>query len=205
MDALNAEQIAAMDARIAMLVEEYLKILWETVADIYSSVSYNERQGLIWKALYQKDAFVAGLNAIREDLVRQLGANKADLVAQMNAERVAMRAQVASDKADLIAAGSQALSDLQDEIDRLSPQSPSHEQEIANLTDFIYDLAVIRFNPNDSGNGHADGVQPYGEWVARRIADNIANAFHDTLDTFQAEGQGAVDGAVATTRGEEAA
>ena len=54
MDALNASQIADMDARIAMLVEEYLKIFWETVADIYSSVSYNERQGHIWKALYQK-------------------------------------------------------------------------------------------------------------------------------------------------------
>ena len=69
MDALNAQLIADMDARVAELVEEYLKIFWDTIADIYSSVSYNERQGLVWKSLYQKDAFVAAINAIRDDLV----------------------------------------------------------------------------------------------------------------------------------------
>jgi hypothetical protein len=216
MDALEARLIAAMDARIAMLVQDYLKIFWETVEDIYQSVSYNERQGLIWKALYQKDAFVAAINAIREQMVAELSANHAQLVDQMNAERdglaaftaenrAEMAAALAEMKAALIASGAAALDTLQAEVDRLSPQSPSHEQEIGNLNDFIYDLAVIRFNPNDSGNGHADGVQPYGEWVARRISDNIANAFHDALDLFQAEGQSAVDGAVAFTRGQEAA
>jgi hypothetical protein len=69
MDTLNAQLIADMDARVAELVEEYLKIFWETIADIYSSVTYNERQGLVWKALYQKDAFVTAINAIRDDLV----------------------------------------------------------------------------------------------------------------------------------------
>ena len=208
MDALNAALIAALDARLAMLNKEYLKIFWETIADIYQSVSYNERQGLIWKALYQKDAFIAAITAIRNQMVQDLAANKSQLVDQMNAERDAlaaftaenraeMAAELAEMKADLIAAGAQALDDLQDEIDRLSPQSPSHEQEIGNLKDFIYDLAVIRFNPNDSGNGHSNGVQPYGEWVARRISDNIANAFHDTLAAFYASGRSSVEGAQA--------
>jgi hypothetical protein len=206
MDALEARLIAAMDARIAMLVQDYLKIFWETVEDIYQSVSYNERQGLIWKALYQKDAFVAAINAIREQMVSELAANHAQLVDEMNAERdglaaftaenrAEMAAALAEMKAALVASGAAALDTLQAEVDRLSPQSPSHEQEIGNLTDFIYDLAVIRFNPNDSGDGHANGVQPYGEWVARRISDNIDNAFHDTLATFYAAGRSAVEGA----------
>ena len=209
MDALEARLIAAMDARVAMLTEDYLKIFWETVEDIYQSVSYNERQGLIWKALYQKDAFVASINAIRNEMVQQLADNHAHLASQMNAERDAlaaftaanraeMAAALADMKASLVASGAAALDTLQAEVDRLSPQSPSHEQEIGNLNDFIYDLAVIRFNPNDSGNGHSNGVQPYGEWVARRISDNIANAFHDTLATFYAAGRSAVEGAQAT-------
>ena len=69
MDTLNAKIIAAMDARIAMLSEEFLKIFWETVEDIYRSVKYEERQGLVWKALYQKDAFIAKITAIRDEMV----------------------------------------------------------------------------------------------------------------------------------------
>ena len=54
-------------------------------------------------------------------------------------------------------------------------------------------MTVIRFNPNDSGNGHANGVQPYGEWVARRISNNTEEAFSDTLATFYASGRTAVE------------
>ena len=84
MDTLNAKIIAAMDARIAMLSEEFLKIFWETVEDIYRSVKYEERQGLVWKALYQKDAFIAKITAIRDEMVQQLADNKTDLVNKMN-------------------------------------------------------------------------------------------------------------------------
>ena len=122
------------------------------------------------------------MNAERDALVDFTAVNRQ----QMNAALIDM-------KGDLIAAGEQALDDLKTEIDRLSPQSPSHEQEIQNLKDFIYDLAVIRYNPNDSGDGHADGVQPYGEWVARRISDNIEAAFRDPLATFEATGTTAVE------------
>ena len=206
MDQLNAALISALNDRLAMLNEDYLKIFWETMTDIYQSVSYNERQGLIWKALYQKDAFIAAITAIRDQMVEDLAANKRQLVEEMNAERDAlaafssqnrleMDAKLKEMKADLIASGAQALDDLKDEIERLSPQSPSHEQEIGNLKDFIYDLAVIRFNPNDSGDGHSNGVQPYGEWVARRISDNIANAFHETLAAFYSAGRNEVTGA----------
>ena len=216
MDELNAKLIEAMDARVAMLNQDFLKIFWETVEDIYRSVRYEERAGLIWKALYQKDAFIAAVTAIRDQLVQDLADNKTDLVNKMNAERDGMAAFIAQNrsemlakltemKQDLIASGAQALQDLKDEIERLAPQSPSKAEEDQNLKDFIYDMAVIRFNPNDSGNGHANGVQPYGEWVARRISDNIANAFHDTLAEFDAAGMSAVEGAQATLLDQEVA
>ena len=184
----DAARIAALNARIQELTTDFLKIFWATVEEIYRSTSYNQRQGLIWKALYQKDAFIAAVTAIRDEMVQQLADNKSQLVDQMNAERdglaaftadnrAEMAAALADMKASLIASGDAALDALQAEIERLGPQSPSMAEEQANLKDFIYDLAVIRFNPNDSGNGHANGVQPYGEWVARRMSDNIEVAF----------------------------
>ena len=55
-----------MNARLADLTENFLRIFWETTEEIFQTVHYNERQGLMWKALYQKDAFVAGIAAIRD-------------------------------------------------------------------------------------------------------------------------------------------
>jgi hypothetical protein len=86
MEAADYERIAALNARIAELTVDFLKIFWETVEEIYRATSYNERQGLIWKALYQKDAFIAGVNAIRDEMVIQLSDNRSQMAAQAAAE-----------------------------------------------------------------------------------------------------------------------
>lgn len=44
-----------MNDRIAELTQDFLKIFWETMEEIFQTVHYNERQGVMWKALYQKD------------------------------------------------------------------------------------------------------------------------------------------------------
>ena len=76
-----------------------------------------------------------------------------------------MDTNLAKMKANLVTRGATAIADLKAEIDRLSAGSPDHAGEIGNLEQFIYDTAVIRFNPNVNGEAHADGVQPYAKWV----------------------------------------
>ena len=82
----DAARIAALNARIQELTIDFLKIFWETVEEIYRSTSYNIRQGLIWKALYQKDQFIAGVNAIRDEMVQQLSDNRDQLGSEQAAE-----------------------------------------------------------------------------------------------------------------------
>ena len=65
-----------MNARLADLTENFLRIFWETTEEIFQTVHYNERQGLMWKALYQKDAFVAGVAAIRDEMLAALAQNR---------------------------------------------------------------------------------------------------------------------------------
>ena len=195
LEAADYERIAALNARIAELTVDFLKIFWETVEEIYRATSYNERQGLIWKALYQKDAFIAGVNAIRDEMVIQLSDNRSQMAAQAAAEmqgfadfvafnRAEMNAALAKMRDNMRARGAKAIADLKAEIDRLSPQSPDKNAEVGNLEQFIYDTAVIRFNPNVNGEAHADGVQPYGKWVGNQISDNIAIYGTDTMATF---------------------
>ena len=195
LEAADYERIAALNARIAELTVDFLKIFWETVEEIYRATSYNERQGLIWKALYQKDAFIAGVNAIRDEMVIQLSDNRSQMAAQAAAEmqgfadfvafnRAEMNAALAKMRDNMRARGAKAIADLKAEIERLSPQSPDKNAEVGNLEQFIYDTAVIRFNPNVNGEAHADGVQPYGKWVGNQISDNIAIYGTDTMATF---------------------
>ena len=206
LEASDAARIAALNARIEELTVDFLKIFWETVEEIYRSTSYNERQGLIWKALYQKDQFIAGLNAIRDEMVQQLSANRDQLAADQAAElqgfadfvahnRADMDAALAKMKANMVARGAKAIADLKAEIERLSPGSPDHAGEIGNLEQFIYDTAVIRFNPNVNGEAHADGVQPYGKWVGNKIAGDISVYGTDTMATFRSATRAAVDSA----------
>ena len=203
LEASDLERIAALNARIAELTVDFLKIFWETVEEIYRATSYNERQGLIWKALYQKDAFIAGVNAIRDEMVQQLSDNRARMGEQQAAELQAMAdflaynkkemdAALAKMKQNMMARGAQAIADLKAEVERLSPQSPDKNAEVGNLEQFIYDTAVIRFNPNVNGEAHADGVQPYAKWVGNQIADNIAVYGIDILAAFDSTTRGVI-------------
>ena len=74
--------------------------------------------------------------------------------------------------------------DIVAEIDGLK-ESYDTVAEVDALEDFIYDLADIRPNPNGYGRSHADGVQPYGRWVANRLEQSIANFGQDTLSAFR--------------------
>ena len=90
MEYLNVEKKQDMEARITKLTEDYIAVFWDTVDEIYKNVNYNERQGLIWKALYQKDAFIATVQLIRDELVAKLGDNLVATVDALNAERNGM-------------------------------------------------------------------------------------------------------------------
>ena len=52
-------------------------------------LSYNERQGLMWKALYQKDAFIAGVTAIRDEMLATLTQNRDQIASDLQFERMA--------------------------------------------------------------------------------------------------------------------
>ena len=212
----DAARIAALNARIQELTTDFLKIFWETVEEIYRSTNYNMRQGLIWKALYQKDQFIAGVNAIRDEMVQQLSDNRDQLGSDQGAElqgfadfvasnRSSMDANLAKMKANMVEAGARAVADLKDEIERLSPGSPDKNAEVGNLEQFIYDTAVIRFNPNVNGEAHADGVQPYAKWVGNQIAGDISVYGTDTMATFRSTTRDAVDSAELTLAQEQAA
>ena len=176
---LNQEQQASMNARLAELTDDFLKIFWETMEEIYQTVSYSERQGVMWKALYQKDAFIAGVTAIRDEMVAALNANAEQMAAELQAERVemeqwisentsAMTATLYEMKGNVLRAGGEAMDELRETVLRLG-EGKAQADEVSNLKAFIYDLAAIRFNPNVNGKAHGDGVQPYGKWVANRI------------------------------------
>ena len=168
-----------MNARLAELTDDFLKIFWETMEEIYQTVSYSERQGVMWKALYQKDAFIAGVTAIRDEMVAALNANAEQMAAELQAERLemeqwisentsAMTATLYEMKGNVLRAGGEAMDELRETVLRLG-EGKAQADEVSNLKAFIYDLAAIRFNPNVNGKAHGDGVQPYGKWVANRI------------------------------------
>ena len=65
MDALIKQKSDDINAVVDKLTEDFIVIFWDTVEEIYKQVNYYERQGLIWKALYQKEAFLAEIAKIR--------------------------------------------------------------------------------------------------------------------------------------------
>ena len=69
------------------LTEDFVVVFWDTIEEIYHSVNYYERQGLVWKALYQKNQFLEGVKEIRDELIQILIECRAELVAQLNMER----------------------------------------------------------------------------------------------------------------------
>ena len=186
MDQLIADKTAAINAVIDELIEEYIVIFWNTIEEIYKEVSFYERQGLIWKALYGKDAFIAEVSAIRDWLLQGLDDIRAQLASELAAERSgmadfintnrdgffadteAMRAELAATKAD----ARQSMADTEQELlDLLN--SKGKNDETGNLKTFVYDLASIGYQPKGFGHHHTDGFQPYARWVANSIQEQI--------------------------------
>jgi hypothetical protein len=197
LDAHIAAQIAEMDSVIAFktnaiqevvdtLYEDFIVIFWNTIEEIYKEVSYYERQGLIWKALYQKDAFMAEIHGLQNDLLTGLAAIRAQLVAELAAERLGFvnnvndnRTGFFNDTEDMIneslqtkADARQSMADTEAELQALL-DSKDKDNEDGNLKEFVYDLASIGYSPKGFGSGHANGYQPYGRWVANAIQEQI--------------------------------
>ena len=69
---------------------------------------------------------------------------------------------------------------LEAKIDELAKALTDENAELKN---FVYDLATIRFSPKGNGASHANGYQPYGKWVSNRITKNIRKYGDASLDT----------------------
>lgn len=74
-----ASKTAAIDDMVENLTEDFIIVFWETVEEIYELVNYYERQGLIWKALYQKKQFLQSITVIRDELIAGLAEVRAGL------------------------------------------------------------------------------------------------------------------------------
>ena len=83
MDYIIADKTAVINAVVDNLTEDFIVVFWDTVEEIYNSVNYYERQGLIWKALYQKDAFLAEVSALRDELIQDLADIRSQLVSEL--------------------------------------------------------------------------------------------------------------------------
>jgi hypothetical protein len=186
MDAVIADKTAAINAVIDELTEDYIVIFWNTIEEIYQEVSFYERQGLIWKALYGKDAFItevsgirdwllSGLAEIRGQLAGELGDERSGFAANVNENRDGffsdtqdMRAELAATKAEARASMEATETEL---LDLLNGKGKNDED--GNLRSFVYDLASIGYSPKGFGHHHADGYQPYARWVANSIQEQI--------------------------------
>jgi len=198
MDKVIAVKTDDINAHIDLLEEDYIVIFWNTIEEIYSEVSYYERQGLIWKALYGKAAFMAEVSAIRDMLLMSLGDIRSHMVSQLGHERAgfaadvadnrdgffadtqAMRAELAADKA----AARQSMADTQDEMNALLDANNKND-EANTLKEFVYDLASIGYSPKGFGSGHSNGYQPYARWVANDLGEQIAVFGDDAAAAFQ--------------------
>jgi hypothetical protein len=207
LDATIARHTADMNADIDELQEDYIVIFWNTIEEIYSAVSYYERQGLIWKALYGKDAFMAEVNGIRDWMRKGLAQTRKELVDSLGAERAGFAANTAENRdgffadtqvmrAELLKAKTEARASMDATRDDLLAllDSKHKNDENGSLESFVYDLASIGYSPKGFGSGHAAGYQPYGKQVAYAIqeqidvfGDDAAAAFQNVIDNETAK------------------
>ena len=154
MDQVIADKRSAINAVIDELIDDYIVIFWNTIEEIYQEISFYERQGLIWKALYGKEAFIREVSDIRDMLLSGLDEIRAQLLAELSAERSGfaanvnenrdgffadteeMRAELDSSKADARKSMENTESELLDDLNRAGKNDES-----GNLKDFVYDLA----------------------------------------------------------------
>ena len=196
MDEVVAAKTAAMNAQVEKLTEDYIAEFWDALKQIYGSIDDKERSGLAWKALYQREAFLDLIGQIRDQFVSDLNATRSCLSDEMLAEKSGF-----VDWKNLNA--SELLLELDGKFDELAGEADANTQdvlekieeikeiyntvdEIDTLKKFIYDLAAIRFNPSGYGRSHADGVQPYGRWVANRLEQTVADFGKTAISNFTA-------------------
>lgn len=87
MDGIINDKIAAIDEVISNLRENFEKVFWEELEEVYSNIQYYERMALVWKAMQKKDQFIITVSALRDDLISSLAVTRAQLIGELNIER----------------------------------------------------------------------------------------------------------------------
>ena len=168
MDQVIAQQILDANAEVDRYADRYIQEFWDAAKDIFGPISYKEKSGLAWKALYQKEGFldqigdirdqlVANLNEIRRCLMEEALACKAGLADFKTNNLASLQTDLEAFSSELAEQAEVNTQDIVAEIDGLK-ESYDTVAEVDALEDFIYDLADIRPNPNGYGRSHADGV-----------------------------------------------
>lgn len=176
METLIADRTAALELRIAEktqlmndviadLAENFIVIYWDTVEEIYKTVNYYERQGLVWKALYQKDAFLAEVGGIRDWLIQGLADVRTQMVGELNVERQGFAdfrgkqrglfsdstQQISANMQKAVDSGLERLGATQTEKGELVPAQDE------KLEKFVYELSELQQAPKGHGNEHSNG------------------------------------------------
>ena len=69
---------------------------------MYTNLDNYEREGLVWKALYQKEAFIKDLLLIKDGLAVQLAELNTDLVDFLNDERDSLSKLIFEEKTNYL-------------------------------------------------------------------------------------------------------
>ena len=194
MDELVAVSTADMNLKVEDLSKNYIAMFWDAIKMIFGEVDVRERSGLAWKALYQRRAFMDQIGAMRDQFLADLGEVRSCLATDMLAEKTALmewkleNATGAQSDVDALASELNTTTEtttttVLGQVEELK-ETYDTVNEVEALENFIYDLADIRPNPNGYGRSHADGVQPYGRWVADRLEQSVANFGQEALSAF---------------------
>jgi hypothetical protein len=123
LDERIAEKTQAICDAIDILEEDFIIIFWEAVTEIYEQIGPYEKQGLIWRALFQKDAFFQEAAALKQMLVEELDATRTNLVDQLNTERdnmtdmvVDMRDEMTGDVVEMVNDMAEVIEDMEEAL-----------------------------------------------------------------------------------------
>ena len=160
-----AEKTQLMNDVIADLAENFIVIYWDTVEEIYKSVNYYERQGLVWKALYQKDAFLAEVGGIRDWLIQGLADVRSQMVSELNDERLGFADFRAAQRALATQQIQQISENLQKAVNSGLDRAGATQAEKGELVPaqdeklekFVYELSELQQAPKGHGNEHGNG------------------------------------------------
>ena len=162
----------------------------------------------MWKALYQKDAFITQIEALKAELIGNLATTRTTLTDELNAERDGMAAYLSDQRQTLVDDGWEILDDLNTTIEQSRSDLDAADtslnayldgeqanNQVTRLEEFVFNLASLQPNPNAYGGSHSSGVQPYGKWVANRITSNIGSFGTIEIPIFNSVVESALDGA----------